>query len=212
MSDCYHFIEYTFSMVNHLPLRASDYGQSFNKYGESPKSLKWASYKAAAQRYRELVADLNIKDKSILDAGCGMGDLLPYLYAKSPNFKYFGMDNVPGFIDIAAKRYEGSVFEVGDFMDKNFEQQFDIVISSGAMNSNVPDWLNLRKTTISKLFRLANEAAAFNMAGGFMEPAEVKNIAYANALDILEFCRGLTPKIIFRGHYHSKDFSLILFK
>ena len=65
---------------------------------------------------------------------------------------------------------------------------------------------------ISHLYSLCNEVLAFNMAGGFFEPYESKNIAYANTADILTFCKSLTPSIIFRGSYDPKDFTVLMFK
>lgn len=189
-----------------------DYSGAFNEHGESPKSLKWASYKAAAQRYRQLVADLDIAGKTILDAGCGMGDLLPYLYGKTSKFTYLGVDIAPEFIDVARKRYEGHRFEVGDPFSDQLSVRFDIVIASGVMNSSATGWLEERKRMIRQLFKLTNEAASFNMAGGLMESSEVKNIAYANSADIFDFCSTLTSKLILRNHYHSKDFTIVMFK
>ena len=69
-----------------------DYEKSLRAYGESPKALLWWDYRSMAIRFRELVRDVPLDGKSVLDAGCGMGDLLPYLYAKSPDFRYLGVD------------------------------------------------------------------------------------------------------------------------
>jgi SAM-dependent methyltransferase len=189
-----------------------DYNSSLSSHGESPQSLKWASYRAAAQRYRQLLNDLNIEGKSVLDAGCGMGDLLPYLYSKSDKFDYLGVDKTAGFIDIAKKRYLGHKFEVGDPFDESFTKQFDIVLCSGVMNANAPDWQQERQKMITQLFSLAKESLAFNMAGGLMQPYIEKNIAYANSRQIFDFCATLTPKLILKNHYHSHDFTVAMFK
>jgi SAM-dependent methyltransferase len=189
----------------------NSYGDAFKEHGESPKALHWTNYRSQALRLRILVADLEIEGKTILDAGCGMGDLLPFLYTKSANFTYLGVDIEPQFIKIAKKRYEGEQFKVFDPFTKPLGS-FDLVLSSGVMNSNISNWLEARKQMISALFEQATEALAFNMAGGF-EPAHTSGrIAYANAQDILDFCKALSPNIKLRYDYHPEDFTITIFK
>src|SRR5206468_1241171 len=111
----------------------ADHGQiyrdAFARYGESPKSLHWWDYPSMATRFRQLVLDLDIEGKTVLDAGCGMGDLLPFLYMKADNFRYLGVDVNPEFIEIARKRYEGHRFEVGDPFFGKVGRKFDVVIT-----------------------------------------------------------------------------------
>lgn len=193
-----------------------DHGQIYRdahrRYGESPQALHWWDYISMATRFKQLVADLDIKDKTVLDAGCGMGDLLPFLYMKADNFKYVGMDINPDFIDIAKKRYEGHQFLVGDPFFGKIDKKFDVVISSGVMNVYVKDWMRERQQMIKSLFQLTSEVLAFNMAGSF-EPEPPDNvIAYADTQEILDFCQQLTSRIILRHHYNKRDFTIVMFK
>lgn len=189
----------------------SKYTDKFNKHGESPKALLWKGYASAAQRYRVLLNDINLESKTVLDVGCGMGDLLPYIYAVSNNFLYLGVDMHREFIDVAKKRYEGHAFEVLDPFKQGLKKH-DVVIVCGALNSNEENWLQNRKDKIAKLFDLANEVLVFNMAGSFNDAKVTKNIAYANINEIMEFCTSLTSKIILKTNYHSKDFTIVMFK
>ncbi|MBI2798525.1 class I SAM-dependent methyltransferase [Candidatus Saccharibacteria bacterium] len=192
--------------------RKKYYQRTLKSHGESPKSLQWVNYRAAALRYHALVSSLTIEGKSILDAGCGMGDLLPYLYADTGNFQYLGVDVTPEFIDIANKRYDGDKFQVANPFSSEFNEKFDIVLSSGVMNSVGEDWLEQRKTMITKLYSLSNNICAFNMAGGFEPNTSTKTIAYANCLDILKHCKSLTSEIVLINNYHPKDFTVLLYK
>ena len=188
-----------------------DYDKSLAQYGESPKALLWWDYRSMALRFRELVKDLPIEGRSILDAGCGMGDLLPYLYAKSSDFNYLGVDTNQAFIDIAKKRYEGHNFNLADPFVKKIGN-FDIVISSGVMNGNYQGWLDNRKRMIKQLYSQCDEALAFNMAGGLRRIPNDSLIAYADAQEILEYCQSLSSRVILRAHYLQKDFTVVMFK
>lgn len=193
--------------------RKVNYQKSFAKHGESPEALQWANYRAAALRYRQLVKDVDTKGKTILDAGCGMGDLLPFLYAKDADFTYEGVDVTPEFIDIASKRYSGHSFHVANpFTD--LSTQYDIVLSSGVMNTNANNWFEARMSMVEKLWLLTKECLAFNMAGGLgsIDDTTGGKIAYADAQKVIEYCASLTPKIVARTHYHSKDFTITMFR
>jgi SAM-dependent methyltransferase len=190
---------------------SEDYEESLEKYGASPKALLWWDYRSMAIRFRELVNDLDIDSKTILDAGCGMGDLLPYLYTKSTSFSYLGVDKNKGFIEIAKKRYEGHDFKVADPFDKKVGN-FDIVISSGVMNGNYKGWLEERKRMIKMLYGHCQKALAFNMAGGLRPIPNDSLIAYADAKEVYEYCTTLSERVILRAHYLNKDFTIIMFR
>jgi len=189
-----------------------NYREAFNTYGESPKALRWSNYRSAALHLKHLTIDLEIGNKSILDVGCGMGDVLPFLYAKTDNFEYLGVDINSDFINIARKRYEGHEFQILDPFKEKVGRTFDFVLSSGTLNSNIPGWQEDRKQKIAKLFELADEALIFNMAGSFGQIPRGRTIAYADAQNILDFCLTLSPKVILKTHYHPKDFTIVIFK
>lgn len=196
--------------------RKQGYQKSFQAHGESPKSLQWHDYRAAAIRYRELVADIDITGRSILDAGCGMGDLVPFLFARSLEFDYAGMDITPEFIATARKRYDGLTFKVGDPFEASFTNTFDVIFCSGVLNAKHKDWFKERTQMIKKLFDQANEVLAFNMAGyakaDTASSEAAKRVFYADSEQIISFCYSLTPKLVVRSQYHPKDFTVILYK
>jgi trans-aconitate methyltransferase len=194
--------------LSHL---SEDYDKSLAQFGPGPKALLWWDYRSMAIRFRELVKDVPIEDRSILDAGCGLGDLLPFLYAKSTNFKYLGVDRKKEFIEIAKQRYTGHEFKVGDPFNKKIGI-YDVVFSSGVMNGNVPGWLARRKKMITNLFEQTGELLAFNMAGGLKSIPHDSLIAYADAEEILDFCETLSDKVLLSTSYSPKDFTIVMFK
>lgn len=190
------------------------YQRALRRYGISPKALKWHSKKAAAQRYRQITADIDFRDKSVLDIGCGFGDIIPYISEKTKDFEYTGIDRLPEFIREAKRRYPKQKFIVGDFFKKPPKEDFDIVICCGALNANVKDNLGSRERAIKEMFKQAKQVLVFNMAGRYPQPktSSRSNVWFADPLKILEFCLGLTAKVVLRTHYHSRDFTVAMFK
>lgn len=191
--------------------RREDYGQALKNYGPGPKALLWWDYRSMAIRFRELVRDVPVEGKSILDAGCGMGDLLPYLYAKSVNFNYLGVDRSKDFIKIAKQRYEGHQFKVGDPFRRP-ERLYDVVISSGVMNGNVDNWMAVRQQMIASLWDQTGEVLAFNMAGGLKPARRNSLIAYADAREVFGFCKTLAKHATLNTRYLHNDFTIVMSK
>jgi SAM-dependent methyltransferase len=188
-----------------------DYDQSFARFGPGPKALLWWDYRSMAIRFRALVQAVPVEGKTIMDAGCGLGDLLPFLYAKSTNFKYLGVDRKQEFVDIAKQRYEGHEFKVGDPFNSRIGM-YDVVLSSGVMNGNVKNWLAKRKRMIANLFDQTGEVLAFNMAGSLKPMPSDSLIAYADANEILRFCKTLTKRSELNTGYLHNDFTIVMQK
>jgi len=194
-----------------MPRLSEDYDEAFEKYGPGPKALLWWDYRSMAIRFRELVREVPVEGKSILDAGCGMGDLLPFLYAKSVDFRYLGIDKSEKFVEIAKRRYEGHQFKAGDPF-KHPEGLFDVVLSSGVMNGNVDNWLAKRKKMIKALWDQTGEVLAFNMAGGLKPIRHDSLIAYADAQEVFDFCKTMSRRVILKADYLEKDFTIVMYK
>lgn len=197
-----------------LKIKTKSYQRTFEKYGVHPKALQWRSEKAAELRYREIVADLDFEGKSVLDIGCGFGDIIPHISRKTKRYDFTGVDVVPEFIQVAKKKYPKYKFIRKDYFNKPLKKKFDIIISSGTLNSNVRGALDFRKKAIKAMFDHAQEAVGFNMAGYYPQPENKKGykVYYADSLNILKYCLTLTSKLILRHHYYKRDFTVVMFK
>ena len=64
-------------------------------------------------------------DSSVIEIGCGTGDLLAALNPK----RGLGIDISPKMIEVARKKFPHLEFETGDFEDLQIEEKFDYVVS-----------------------------------------------------------------------------------
>jgi SAM-dependent methyltransferase len=191
------------------------YQDKFKKFGVDPKSLLWKSRGAAHQRFRQLWAEIDFNDKSVLDIGCGFGEFGKFLLTRYKNVDYTGIDIMAEFIENAKKEVPGGHFFVSDFLKDKIAGQYGVVIASGVLNSNKGSQnLEYREKAIKKMFSLTSDILAFNMLGGHPTPGNKKNsnVWYSDSLEILEYCMSLTRRIILRANYHPKDFTIIMYK
>lgn len=200
------------SRKRELETTVNRYRSAYKKHGDSPRSLLWNSKRSADIRFKNLLADIDIEGKSILDIGCGLGDIIPYLEQKSPNFKYTGIDLLPEFIERAQEKYPQHSFIAGDY--KKIIRPADIILCSGALNANIDNVLEERKEAVELMFDYANEVLCFNIAGSFPQPENREDyiVYYVNSLEFIQYLFSLTSNIIVRHHYDPLDFTAILFK
>jgi len=194
--------------------KVESYTNSWKKHGSGIQSLQWNSYLSAAKRYRNLVEDIDFSGKTVLDVGCGFGDIIPFIAAKTDSFTYTGIDLMPQFIEEAKNRYPDREFKfiVGDYFTQPLDEKFDIVLCSGALNGNMSDPITFRKDAITTMLTHSKETCAFNMAGGKNIKNDTdSNVYYADPEEILAFSKTLASKVILRDKYHPQDFTLVLF-
>ncbi len=189
------------------------YSKSYNKYGTGLQSLQWISYHSQANRMTQLINDLDLHDKNIIDIGCGFGDLIPHLVSRSENFNYLGVDKYEPFIDEAKKRYPEFDFQYLDYFASPLDQLFDITLCCGALNAKREDVIKFRQKAISCMYDKSTYCAVFNMSGYYPNVGNdnESKIYYASSRKFLDFCWTLTPKLIFKQQYNPKDFTIYLF-
>lgn len=190
------------------------YQKKYEKFGVDPKSLQWHQKGAAHQRFRQIWAEIDFNNKSVLDVGCGFGEMGKFLTKRYKNVIYRGVDIVPEFIDEATKELPNCEFEVRDYFDNPLEEKFDVVMASGVLNLNIKDNMKYRKDAIKVMFENAKKVSVFNMSGSHPQPKNdsKSNIWYADTLEILEYCMSLTRRVLLRHHYHPTDFTIFMYK
>lgn len=79
----------------------------------------------------------NDDEIAILDLGCGTGNISELLINKFPNSHCTCLDLAENMIEITKnklKSYENMKFLVGDFSDFDFNQEYDVIVSSLAIH------------------------------------------------------------------------------
>ena len=192
------------------------YQDKYKKYGVSPKALFWHGKGAAHQRFRQMWAEIDFNNKSVLDVGCGFGEMGKFLLRRYKGVSYTGVDIVPEFIKEAKNLLPEGRFEVRDYFENPLEEKFDIVLASGTINSNVGDNVKNKKwreKAINVMFMHTKKTLIFNMLGAHPQPENDpnSNIWYADSLEVLKYCMSLTRRVVLRANYHPTDFTILMY-
>jgi ubiquinone/menaquinone biosynthesis C-methylase UbiE len=123
----------------------SDYQNQFKKFGINSSSLFIPGRK---QNVRfNIIKEIGINSNdSILDVGCGFGDLLTFL-KETINYqgKYTGIDITPEFLIECRKRYPDYDFREMDILEDSIYDMWDYVVLTGTLNIKIGECLHCRR-------------------------------------------------------------------
>ena len=195
------------SKIRHL------YEERLKKFGHNPKSVGWGSTEDQLLRFKVLSEIGDLKNTSIIDIGCGLGDLYKFLKGCFDNISYLGIDISPKLIEKAREIYEaeGAEFLHVDILDDSFKREADYFLLSGALNFRVKDNLLLAKNVIKKMFLLARRGVACNFLSRYVDYETEKNFHYSPE-EIFSISKKISKYLTIRHDYPLWEFTVYLYK
>ena len=183
------------------------------RFGGDVRAVDWGNIESQRLRFKVLAEVGKLNNSSLLDVGCGMGDLYGWLKEENIATRYRGIDITPEMTTIAKKRFPGGDFSVGNMLEstQGSGQQYDFIIASGIfyLRQNAP--VEYLQTMVATMFKAARIAVAFNSLSTWFEPKDAGEF-YADPLQTVQFCRTLTPWVCLRHDYHPRDFTVFLYR
>ncbi len=186
------------------------YEEALLKYGPgSAKALQWKNENSQHVRFVALSQIADLSGKSVLDVGCGVGDLYPYLQDHFTGIEYCGVDMVPGMIMAAEKKYPDVRFIHIDVLE--FTEQYDYVLASGALTFNMQSGKEFYFEIITHMYSLAKRGVAFNVLDSEVYATDHEYLAYSYA-EIAAVCEALNCQFVVSTEYEVGDFTVFLYK
>lgn len=182
------------------------YSKAFKEHGVSAKGVHWNSKKSQYKRFEVLIDFIkkDIKESSLIDIGCGFGDLLLYLKEENliPKKDYLGVDCEEFMINIAQKRFKDELFYQCNILNE-FIPKADYLVCSGAFNIlDANDFL----LAIERCFKSCKKAFVFNY---LLQEESIHKLPQET---ILRYLKTLTKKIKINTNYLENDCTIILEK
>jgi SAM-dependent methyltransferase len=177
---------------------------------DSNLALGWRDKRSQLVRFDALMEIGDLNGYSILEAGCGTGDLFNFLMERYPDLtSYTGVDFIPEMIEEARERIISSKagFWPVSFMSTILPEA-DYVLASGSLNyaSSEPDYIY---KAISHLFQLSRRGLGFNLLR--LVTNESMLAAY-DPEDIVAFCRTLSDYVVLKDDYDREDFTVFAYR
>ncbi|HEY3044880.1 MAG TPA: class I SAM-dependent methyltransferase [Vicinamibacterales bacterium] len=136
------------------------YSDGFRTHGDSPAALLGAKGRQHL-RFQALVPFVRGQDvHSVLDYGCGLAHLVPYLRSINWKGEYYGVDIVEAFIQHARSQRHANAHFDHILPGAKITGRYDLVFASGVFNLQTHDSVDESREyaldTIRELFNLSN--------------------------------------------------------
>lgn len=174
-------------------------------------ALGWKEEASQRVRFEVLAQIGDMNGLSVLDLGCGHGDLRAFLGEKYPEIRYAGIDQMEEFLDVATAKYghlPDTTFYLGDCWTAELPNM-DYVLACGLLayrNSN-PGFIY---RMIDKLFASSRLGLGFNLLKNVKDPDGI--LVNYDPQEILSYCKTLTPKVVLREGYAVDDFTIFMYQ
>lgn len=178
------------------------------------EALGWKHAESQRRRF-EVIAKVAgfTPDASVLDIGCGTGDLKAFLDERLGflALRYLGIDQQPEFIEQARERFaaqaEHTAFALAHF-DTAPLPRADIVVACGALSYRCtdPHWVF---NTVARMYSAAERVFVFTLLDAAVFPQHPLLVGH-DIDDLATFCRKLAPRVeVVRG-YASDDAAVVM--
>ncbi len=191
------------------------YRQGYAEHGYSPKALGWDKGRQDI-RFEALLSFFEGRGKSILDIGCGFGDLNRVLARQRGDaYLYTGVDLVGELTEEGRRQYprEHIRFLNADFLEHPFTETFDIVVASGIFNHKFASGGNdlFVERVLRKAWSLCTEGFAFDFLSDKVDYRH-EHTYHNNPERILGLAYGLSHNVVLRNDYMPFEFCLYVGK
>ncbi|MCD1293540.1 class I SAM-dependent methyltransferase [Methanocella sp. CWC-04] len=186
------------------------YDSKLKTYGYDTRSLGWIPG-ARNVRLGALTSIGDLDNSSVLDVGCGFGDLYGYMVKKGMTVSYTGVDINPDFIEIAKQVYPDARFMAADFEEEDIGGNFDWIFAAGIFTIKISDNEAFIRNMLKKMFDVCDKGFAADFLSPIGYGTEDKYWR-CEPESILAFCRKLSRRVTLRCDYMAGEFCVYVYK
>jgi SAM-dependent methyltransferase len=188
------------------------YEDHVRRFGYSHRALGFGRRSLQEKRFAAAMALGSFHKKSVLDVGCGFGDLLAWLRARGIEPDYTGLDICKPMIERCRNRFRRSArFVVADALSFVTDDPYDYIVASGIFGYNAKDTRKRLQPTLERLFDLTRVGLAVNFLSR-RAPTRSPGRLYLHPADVLQFALKLTPAVRLDHSYLPNDFTVCLYR
>lgn len=165
------------------------YDEVADKFGVSGKAVLWDDPQTQYLRFSELTRALDFNDgqKTLLDIGCGNGELYKFLNFLGFRGRYVGYDINEKLLAQARSRFAGIDVHNLDIMSEDNGPRFDYVLLSGLFNVNAGQSAAWVRNFLARMYELCEGIMAFNMISTHVSFRDDR-MFYMDPAEVLSFC------------------------
>ena len=180
------------------------YRTLLEEHGDSATATQMSA-EGKLYRYRKLFEIGDLNDRSVLDLGCGLGEMYRPLVDRWPRARYHGVDLVPEMVAAARRLHPNLSFDTLDLLAGQAPGRFDYVLMSALFNNATAEPTEYLEAVVARAWTIADRGIGFNFLPvqvNFQEPT----MAYHDPARVLDFLlRKISPRVRLEHHYERCD-------
>jgi SAM-dependent methyltransferase len=187
------------------------YDRRLERYGHAPETLGWNKPKHRL-RYEILLSYWDFArapGSSVLDVGCGFGDLFAFARERGWAIDYHGVDLNPKLVAVAEAAHPDGHFTVGDPIDAGLDRDYDVIVASGTHNHAVRDQEAYLQRTFALFAAHARRGFAINFLSDRVTFRRPEN-AYTSPERALALALRFSRRVALRHDYMPFEFTVIV--
>ena len=200
------------------------YNDRLKKFGDDPKTLGWDNIINQNIRFKNAFENINFKNKSILDVGCGLANFYDFLSNnfEKKNFSYTGIDINKNLIKFCKNKHldKNADFFVSNILLNEFNgRTWDVVTMFGLLNLKINeiDKYDFVRDMIISALKVTDEVLIVDMLSSKLDISYKKEnfVNYFDPLKVLNLVFNLSPYVKLIHDYKSipqREFMLIIRK
>ena len=193
------------------------YGPLLAEHGAGPLGVGWNSQRAQEARFEQLarVLDGAPTPFTVIDYGCGTGDLLAWIRGRRIACSYTGFDLSESMVREARAAY-GSVERARFTVTEEDLTAADFVLASGVFNlrfdTTDEEWHDYIVRTVDQLRALSLRGFAFNLLSSHSQTDKKRpELHYADPAWWLDHCLGrFSSRVAVLHDYDLWDFAVVV--
>lgn len=197
------------------------YAGCFASHGPTVEGVDWgqdADRHRMRQRSMLAVIRREAQDAapSLLDVGCGYGDLCALACELGVGIEYHGIDLCPEMVASARTRHPGASWHVGDVFGFAEPRSYDYLVSNGILTQKldvpVPDMDRYARSLVRKMFDACRRGIAFNVMTTRVNFTQ-QHLYYKSPVEMLAWCmEEVTPCVRLDHGYRGYDYTVYLYR
>lgn len=159
----------------------SYYLNNIARYGvEAPRTMGYHSAPIDDRLISNLLPDDLPNTYSVLDVGCGLGQIITILgrnFPLSKLEKLIGLDLIEQFVQQASITFPEHQFFTCNFLEWDSSEQFDLVLAAGVLVTRIEDFNLYLENFIKKMISYSRKWITFNVVGNCGPSYTAKHLA-----------------------------------
>jgi SAM-dependent methyltransferase len=180
------------------------------EFGYDPKTLGWTKGRHKL-RYEMLLSSWPAGTRSVLDIGCGFGDMAQYCQESGrAAWRYTGIDIVPALIDEGKRLRPDVDLRLHDIDSEGVPDGYDVIVASGVFSHRLKD----NMAFVARAFDLFANSAKIGFSANFMSPAadvRYDHLFYPDPGEVFDLARRHSRRIAIRHDYMPFEYTVQVF-